>query len=94
MRLLQLPLPVIPEFGRNIGEVSGRLGDELFSVLFAVGKSKHFDLRVKAKGGKFCVNEGTFGCATTLQVPPFARSLQALVPAQGRLPSVCFPLLF
>ena len=46
--VLQLPFPVIPEFGRNIGEVSGRVGDELFSVLFAVGKSEHFDLRNKS----------------------------------------------
>ncbi len=42
--ILELPFPVIPEFRRDIGEVSGRMGDELFSVLFAFGKSEHFDL--------------------------------------------------
>ncbi len=41
--ILELPFPVIPEFGRDIREITGRHGDELFSVLFAVGKSKHFD---------------------------------------------------
>ncbi len=44
--ILELPFPVVPEFRRDpavAGEVSGRVGDELFSVHFAVGKSNHFD---------------------------------------------------
>jgi hypothetical protein len=42
--ILELPFPVVPEFRRDVREIAGRHSDELFSVLFACGKSKHFEL--------------------------------------------------
>ena len=38
----ELPFPVVPEFRRDIREVTGRGGDELFSVVFTLDKSNHF----------------------------------------------------
>ena len=40
--IFQLPFPIIPEFGRDIGPIARRMRDELFSIHFANGKSNHF----------------------------------------------------
>ncbi len=40
--ILELPFPVIPELGRDIREVTGRGGSELFSVVCGLEQSNHF----------------------------------------------------
>ncbi len=40
--ILELPFPVVPEFRRHVGPVTRRVGNEVFSVDFACGKSVHF----------------------------------------------------
>jgi hypothetical protein len=75
--ILELPFPVVPEFRRDpavAGEITGRHGDELFSVFFVVRKSKHFDWEEKVKVLKYRVNAGTSGCAAFVPVRHPART--------------------
>ena len=70
--IFELPFPVIPEFGRHIGPITRRMRDELFSILFALGKSDHFVLWERNVNGlNNRVNAGTFWCATHVLVPRF-----------------------
>ena len=61
--ILELPFPIVPEFGRDIGPIARRMRDELFSIHFADGKSNHFHLRTEKLRPLTIVSTQALGCA-------------------------------
>ena len=45
--VFELPFPIVPEFGRDLGPIARRMRDELFPIALFCRKSDHFELRRK-----------------------------------------------
>src|SRR5438132_6609484 len=62
--VLELPLPIVPEFRRPafMGPVTRRVRDELFPIPIFWCSRHHLSVK-KAKALKYRVNAGTFECA-------------------------------
>jgi len=64
--IFELPFPIVPQFGRDLGPIARHMRDELFPITLFCRKSDHFELRKNVKVVNNRVNAGTEKCATNV----------------------------